>query len=326
MSRYLLFVIFLQLLVSCAPISQVKQKSDLLAYFPQEYDQSRLSRFHPIFIVEKQHESYNRIGTPRAKLMNDGKELVYVDPGEATVYAEERLFETPTGTYTNLIYRIHFSETPFSLMPFQLGQGKNVGLIVIVTLNKFDEPILYTTVHTCGCYLAFIPTTYLAPEFYPPRWPVLSQIVYSEILPASLDPKLRGVHNSLLAVMIRNASHRVMELWLTDTHSLQKYKAASIKMQPLSSLENLPLAGTDQTTSFYETEGRRTGYVKHSQKTFEKLLMSWWAFDPLVGEDKKLGKTRTDPPIFYTSLKIWARDKSDMRDFPTFLNYWGWKF
>ena len=307
-------------------MTKVKKESALLAYFPNTYDQSRLSRFHPIFIIEEQHEQYNRIGTPSARILDDGKERIYVDPEEATVYAEERPFKTSTGTYTNLIYRIHFPETPFDLMPFQLGMGKNVGLILIVTLNKFDEPILYSTVHTCGCYLAFVPTTYLAPEYYPPRWPVLSQVVYSEILPATLDPKLKGVHNSLLAVLIRSASHRIMELWLTDTRSLQKYKAASIKMQSLDSLEKLPLKGTDQTTSFYDTSGNRIGYVKQSQKPFERILMSWWAFDLRVGEDKKLGKGRTDPPTFYTSLKPWARSKSDMRDFPKFLDYWGWTF
>lgn len=28
---------------------------------------------------------------------------------------------------------------------------------------------------------------------------------------------------------------------------------------------------------------------------------------------------------FYTSLKPWARTASDMRDFPGFLAYYGWK-
>ena len=98
MSRNILFIIFLQLLVSCAPLTQVQNKNDLLAYFPQEYDRSPLSRFHPIFIVEKPHKSYNRIGTPRAKLLEDGIEWVYVDPKEATVFTEERSFETSTGS------------------------------------------------------------------------------------------------------------------------------------------------------------------------------------------------------------------------------------
>ncbi len=52
--------------------------------------------------------------------------------------------------------------------------------------------------------------------------------------------------------------------------------------------------------------------------------MGWWAFDWRIGEDKKLGKTRDDGIVFYTSLKPWARKASDMRDFEAFLLYWKW--
>ena len=52
--------------------------------------------------------------------------------------------------------------------------------------------------------------------------------------------------------------------------------------------------------------------------------MSWWVFDWRVGEDKKFGKDKNDGILFYTSLKPWDREKSDMRDFVTFLKYWKW--
>ncbi len=51
--------------------------------------------------------------------------------------------------------------------------------------------------------------------------------------------------------------------------------------------------------------------------------MSWWAFDWRVGEDKKLGMDKSDGILFYTSLKPWAREQSDIRDFPSFLKFWG---
>ena len=54
--------------------------------------------------------------------------------------------------------------------------------------------------------------------------------------------------------------------------------------------------------------------------------MSWWAFDWRIGEDKKFGKDENDGILFYTSLKPWSRKKSDMRNFISFLKYWGWKF
>ena len=51
--------------------------------------------------------------------------------------------------------------------------------------------------------------------------------------------------------------------------------------------------------------------------------MSWWALDWYVGVDKELGKP-DEGRVFYTSLKPWARKRSNMEDFTTFLDYWGW--
>lgn len=325
MKRNFLLIILLQLVVSCAPLSEVPEDSNFLAYVPNTTEQSLLSHFHPIFLIEKQHNSYNRIGTAKAGLLDDGKEKVYVDPNEATVYAEERTFKTSTATFTNLIYRIHFSETPFGMFPFQIGMGSNVGLFVIITLNNLEQPVLYTTVHTCGCYLAFIPTTYLPKKNYPQDWPEKTQVVYSETLPSLIDHQKGTPRDPQLIVMLKDASHRIKNLWLSDRSSIKGYATRPIKKQPLASLEKLPLVGSNRVTSFYETTGERTGYVKGSYKILERVFIGWWAFDWRVGEDKKLSSDKNDPPIFYTSLKPWARETSDLRDFPTFLTYWGWK-
>lgn len=41
----------------------------------------------------------------------------------------------------------------------------------------------------------------------------------------------------------------------------------------MADLQALPLDGT--STSFFEEQGSRRGYVKHSQKHLERLLMGW---------------------------------------------------
>lgn len=325
MNRNFVLIILLQLLVSCAPLSQDPENTDLLAYHSQTRDQSLLSHFHPIFLVEKQDKLFNRIGTPKAELLDNGKEKIFVDPSEATVYTEVRTFRTASDMYTNLIYRIHFPKTPFRLLPFQIGAGRNVGLIIIITLNNSVQPVLYTTVHTCGCYLAFIPTTYLPSNAYPPQWPEKTQIVYTEALPSVLDPQSYQMKDPQLVVLIKNASHRIKKLWLTDEHIPEGFMTSPVTTRPLASLEKLPLKQGNETTSFYETSGQRIGYVKGSYKPFEKILIGWWAFDWRVGEDKKLSPDTNDPPTFYTSLKPWARNASDLRNFSTFLTYWGWK-
>ena len=91
---------------------------------------------------------------------------------------------------------------------------------------------------------------------------------------------------------------------------------------PVEVLEKIPFNG--RTTSFYHHDGALKGYVKGSVKFWETLLMSWASLDFFVGTDKAYADpAETDNP-FYTSLKPWNRDKSNMWHFGEFLAFWGW--
>ncbi len=94
-------------------------------------------------------------------------------------------------------------------------------------------------------------------------------------------------------------------------------------LAPIAALDALPADG--QTTSFFETSGARKGYVKGSSKPLERLLISWWALDWRVGQDKRYGPAEEMNTTFYTSLKPWRREQSDMWPFAEFLRYWGWR-
>ena len=314
-------VLLLLLLSSCAsPPRQTLQDHALVysAYTANE----RLRKFAPVFVVEEAGIPHNRIGKVAAVVEND-KETVFVDPERSAVYFSTKTFSTERGSYTNLLYRIHFSEIPSGFVPFYLGAGKNVGLIVIATLDDKDRVLLYTLVHTCGCYLAFIPTTHLPKESWPPGWSPERQYVYGEYLPGLLSPTEAG--EELFTVLVRTATHRVKDVWLGSTEDLENYSIVTPEFLPFEALERIPIS-TSLSTSFFETDGPRRGYVKGSQKLWERLLISWWALDWRVGEDKKLGRDKDDGITFYTSLKPWARQESDLRDFPGFLRYWGWRF
>lgn len=312
----LLAVILLFCLSSCASPPQGPLQDRSLAYSVDNKSEL-LHRHAPVFIVEEPEKDYNRIGTAEAKSQKETD--VIINPGKATIYTSVRHFSTAKGSYTNLFYRIHFAEVP----PWHLGTGKNVGLILVTTLNQQMETLLHTIVHTCGCYLSFIPTSRLPREQWPEHWPQEQQDVYSENLPAFLEyPDI--VNRPSLTILIRQKTHRVKDIWLASQVDLQKFKTVEAFLQPFTSLENLSLPN-GETTSFFETSGSRKGYVKNSQKIWERVLISWWAFDWRVGEDKKLGKDLNDGITFYTSLKPWARKESDLRDFPQFLSYWGWK-
>lgn len=328
--KYLLGVVLFLLPCACATLPPHPTPADNPKAFTLKDDGTRLTHHAPIFIIENFKESHNRIGTPTARRDNDGGEQVFINPDRATLYAEERPFTTAKGHYTNLIYRLHFQKIPGGFRPYYLGKGKNVGLIVVVTLDGEGRPLLYTTVHTCGCYLAFVPTSFLPETSFPQGWKRERQEVHAENLPGFLEISPPFSRATPPMILIRDATHRVKNLWIRDTDEsisiaseLEGYPQGPAEIRPLTALKALPFDGGG-TTSFYETSGSRRGYVKGSQKSRERMWMSWWAMDWRIGEDKILGASLEEGPSFYTSLKPWAKKASDMRDFTQFLDHWGW--
>lgn len=314
-------VVMATLLAACATGPRLSSDQPPVAYVAKD-DGSLLARHAPIFVAQHQYKSYNRIGRPSARYDAQGREQIYVDPAMPVFYAQQQTFQTAKGSYTNLIYRVHFQGVPY----FHLTAGRNSGLFVVVTLNDKRQPVLVTTVHTCGCYLAILPTSYLSAEAYPENWDARRpQEIYGEKLPARLgypqafDTDLRPV------VFMRDATHRVMDVAIQQAGNAGgAYNVIAASIEPVEMLKKLPL-DAHTTTSFYETEGWRKGYVKGSVKPLEVLLMSWWAFDPFIGSDKELGDSGETGTVFYTSLKPWNRKASDMWKFARFLAFWGWR-
>jgi hypothetical protein len=142
-SVFLLPVVLLIFLFSCTTFPEHPAADRLVAYTVKK-DETLLSRYAPVFVIENHKERYNLIGTPSAEITQEMKEKIYVDPEKATIYVQKRMFKTFRSNYTNLVYRVHFEKIPGGLVPFYLGKGKNTGLIVIITLSSRNEPILYT--------------------------------------------------------------------------------------------------------------------------------------------------------------------------------------
>ena len=101
------------------------------------------------------------------------------------------------------------------------------------------------------------------------------------------------------------------------------FRVIPMQIAPMDRLDRLPVE--DGTTSFYYSEGLLKGHVKGSIKPWETLFMSLISLDLFVGSDKAYAATaETDNP-FYTSLKPWRREDSNMWEFARFLYYWGWR-
>ena len=274
----------------------------------------------PVFLLDNPETKYNRIGRVVAS-GSRGNATIAVDTDQPAIYAARRSFATARGLYTNLIYRIHFPELPYSLIPFHLGAGNHVGLLVILTLNADQRVLLVTTANTCGCYAVSIPTAALPVDWYPEDWPKETIPVYGEQFPARL-PELD--EQSALLVSVRAEVHRIRDLQVVPKETITPEATINAEMLPLDQLRALPLAD-GATTSFYYTSGPLAGHVKGAIKPWETLLLSLVSLDLFVGMDKEYGDTQASGNPFYTSLKPWNRSASDMNDFPTYLRFNGWQ-
>ncbi len=307
---------------ACAGPSTLVTGSTPVAYVAKN-DGSLFARHAPMIVPQNQFKTHNQIGRPTVDYdVQDQEETLYIDSTSPVFYAQQQPFQTSKGQYTNLIYRVHFTEVPFQLFPFNLTAGKNGGLLIVVTLNHTEQPVLITTVHTCGCYVAIIPTAFLPAQDYPATWDTThSQNIYGERLPSQLTYPANPDTHYRPVIFLRDGTHRVMDVTI-DT--AEAYHAVITPVEPAETLKNLPL-DINTTTSFYATEGIRKGYVKRSFKPFELALMSWWVLDPFVGVDKEFSTDPNSGPVFYTSLAPWNRQDSDMRNFANFLTFWGWR-
>jgi hypothetical protein len=323
-ARMILTVSLLICAAGCAEGQRLPPEEKRTVYVAQGFEGSVLERYAPVFLTYGYGEPYNRIGKPTAFLDEEDGEQISVDPTRPVIYYLVRTFSTKEGTYTNLIYRVHFPEVPYSLIPFHLTAGRNVGLLVVVTLDARDRPVLVTTVHTCGCYVAVIPTSFLAGDFLPRGWRDEPLDVWGERLPARVGYGSR--ENPRLLVHVRPGVHRVTNLEIVDERSLLPSPSITVvraPLMPVGELDRLPLDGG--RTSFFYREGLREGHVKGSIKPWESLFLSLPSLDPLVGSDKAYGNRRETGNPFYTSLKPWNREASDMWDFQGFLTFWGWR-
>jgi hypothetical protein len=311
------------LAAACAHHQPVRHDGNTAVYVAAAPGAPLIERFAPVFVVYEAADAFNRIGTPEV-VRRDGKNVVEVSAEAPAVYVTSRTFKTARATYTNLVYRVHFPQIPYRLIPFNLTAGDNVGLMVVVTLDGEGRPMLVTTVHTCGCYMAITPTDHLSADMYPIDWKPGPVDVYGERLPGQLV--FDGVDMPRLRVHLRPSVHRVMHLEVVDEASVTSGPPEPIPMpvRDMADLESLPLPGGG-TASFYYGDGSMAGHVKGSWKPLETLFLGLISLDYAVGTDKAYQDSAVTGNPFYTSLKFWNRNASDMWHFDRFFSFWGWR-
>lgn len=309
------------ILSSCAQYTPVAPTDKTALYLAPAFESTAAFPL-PAFLVREPEQSFNKIGIPRVDRSEGGEPQISIDPETSAIFWESQGFETAKGRYRNIVYRIHFQEVPLAWTSINLTAGKNPGILVIYTLDDSGALVLVTTVHTCGCYLAFLPTSALPEDALPAGWSSEPQPIYGYYLPSRLN-LLKDHPDGRIVFTLESETHRISTVNTVDAAAWQAHpQKVPMQLRPMLNLYTLPANGT--TLPFFEMECPRRGYVKDNTKILERLLISWWAFDLQVGEDKAYSVHDTSGTVFYTSLKFWARKASDLKNFPEFLKYWGW--
>jgi len=159
------------------PLERYVPRFDVSALAVAEYDTAMLQaieRHAPLLEIETVTD-YDRLGTPT--LDDDGSPQV--DIAHPVGYV--RVARTVVGgqPLTQLVYSFWFPGRPLTGTFDTLG-GRLDGITWRVTLAPDGRPLVYDTIHNCGCYLQFFPTPRAVPKPKPDtidEWAFIPQSV-----------------------------------------------------------------------------------------------------------------------------------------------------
>jgi len=212
--------------VSAQQVSAIlaSAKTDALGV-PEFTDRDRetlFAAFAPVFEIETAAD-YDRFG-PLRWGTGETPEVDVLRP-----LAYRRLAFTRYGgrTLVQLVYMIWFPERPAKnwLDPVS---GKLDGIIFRVTLDQSGQPLVYDSIHNCGCYHMFFPTARVQP--IPPPDPNVEWAFIPRTLPAISPPQR-------VLVRVISGSHS-----LTDVRPDTGDRGVAYALRDEGELRTLPLA------------------------------------------------------------------------------------
>jgi hypothetical protein len=281
-----------------------------------------LVRFAPAFVIEEGEAEWNRIGTPTLH-RRAGIERARVDPRRAALYAEARSERIGAREVWQLVYRIHFDQLA-PTWKYVASLHRNAGLLVLVTVDRASaEALAVSTVHTCGCWLAVVPTDALAPDALPRDWPAGRQEVHDESLPARIGvPVSTGGADERFVVHLASRSHRVRDVVLARPGA----DARVLPLVPMDALRSLPVDGVPGATgSFFHEAGFLRGHVKGAWAPLEGLTLGLLTLDPRLGMDRDFGDPEVTGARFSTALVPWRREETRLDRFGRALEELGFR-
>jgi hypothetical protein len=166
---------------------------------------------------------YDRFGQLRWRR---GAETPEVDASQLVVYVQAAQARYGEASLLQLVYTIWFPERPPS-GAFDMLAGRLDGLVWRVTLAPDGEPLLYDSIHPCGCYHMFFPTPRAQPRPAPDEieeWAFVPQVL------------ARVAEGERPVVTLASGSHYIERVALVrGPDSLTRYA-----LHPYNELRSLP--------------------------------------------------------------------------------------
>jgi 8-oxo-dGTP pyrophosphatase MutT (NUDIX family) len=205
-----------------------------LALSPREVERLAAT-YAPTFEIETRAD-HDRFGLLRWRR---GMPLPQVDAAEPTVYVQAAYTRYGEQLLLQLVYTLWFPERP-ARGTFDPGAGPLDGVVWRVTLAPDGEPLVYDSIHACGCFHAFFPTPRARPR------------AAAEPLVAQRLPQVGEEQRPV--VTLASATHDIEDVRATrDAESLARYA-----LQPYDELRSLPLM-TGGHAGIFRADGRVAG-------------------------------------------------------------------
>lgn len=222
------------------PVYSREQVSELLARavtdtlgLPElsERQKERLfATYAPVLEIETSGD-FDRIG----KLFWSDADTPAVDVAQPTVYVRLGFTRYGDRTLLQLVYVAWFPERPKDSNTDLLG-GELDGIVWRVTLAPDGEPVLFDTIHPCGCYHTFFPTPRIEPVPSPQR------TLEWAFTPAELPAINEG---SRVTISAATRTHYLRNVWPREISEGTQYVFADY-----NELRSLPLPGGGSRSAF----------------------------------------------------------------------------
>jgi hypothetical protein len=193
--------------------------------------------------------AYDRPGTMEL----DGDGVATVDPAAAVASTRVTHAIIDGQPVIQLVYTFWFTERP-PRHAFDLLSGRLDGLIWRVTLGRDGTPLVYDTIHPCGCYHLFFPTGQVVAR------PPLDSLDEGLFAPQAISAPRPG---ETIVLRIESGTHYLQRV------SVEKRGGAALRygLDDERHLASLPRAGGG-TRSAYGSDGLIEGSERGERFTF----------------------------------------------------------